>query len=721
MNHILINATHKEEIRVAIVKNQKLTNLDIETSLNRKTKGNIYKAKISRVEQSLEAAFVDYGKEKHGFLPFKEVSPFFAEGVKPKGEKLTISDVLKEGQDIIIQVEKEERGNKGAALSTYINLAGAYMILTPNNPKSSGISRQISASDRQDLKKILPKLDVPKHSGLIIRTEGAGRGVSELQWEVDHLTQLWKSIKTATKNQDGPFLIYQESDITVRALRDYLREDTDSVIIDDLETYQKARDFINFVMPHYLDKIKFFDVTDHSLFAHMSVESQVKNVFNREVALKSGATIVFDATEALTAIDINSARATKGVSIEDTAYKANLDAAEEIALQLQLRDIGGLVVIDFIDMASEANRVSIEKLMEKATANDRARVQIGTISRFGLLELSRQRLMNSVLESTGKTCTVCNGSGTNPTIPSLALRIIRQLEDNLNSNKTNGDITIQSSVEVITYLLNEKRQHINNMEEKHQIKITLLPNQYMHFPHYTVNKQKGNKSSHHKSFQAISRPQENPNVINYIDKPDIPAISTNQPSTKMPEKKVSFMSKLAEIFSSEKKVAQKPKNARPQNRNRSRNQSRNQTRNQSRNQTRNQNKNSQESSKNADNSNTAPNDAKNENQRNRNNQNRNRNRNRNQKNNLNTDSNNKSADKKVSTPAENKALEPAENKASKPIEKNQTKDNKSTKSTRKPAKKSPKKESKATKDKLENDNSEKVDSSSANSGNEKAS
>ena len=717
MNHILINATHKEEIRVAIVKNQKLTNLDIETSLNRKTKGNIYKAKISRVEQSLEAAFVDYGKEKHGFLPFKEVSPFFAEGVKPKGEKLTISDVLKEGQDIIIQVEKEERGNKGAALSTYINLAGAYMILTPNNPKSSGISRQISASDRQDLKKILPKLDVPKHSGLIIRTEGAGRGVSELQWEVDHLTQLWKSIKTATKNQDGPFLIYQESDITVRALRDYLREDTDSVIIDDLETYQKARDFINFVMPHYLDKIKFFDVTDHSLFAHMSVESQVKNVFNREVALKSGATIVFDATEALTAIDINSARATKGVSIEDTAYKANLDAAEEIALQLQLRDIGGLVVIDFIDMASEANRVSIEKLMEKATANDRARVQIGTISRFGLLELSRQRLMNSVLESTGKTCTVCNGSGTNPTIPSLALRIIRQLEDNLNSNKTNGDITIQSSVEVITYLLNEKRQHINNMEEKHQIKITLLPNQYMHFPHYTVNKQKGNKSSHHKSFQAISRPQENPNVINYIDKPDIPAISTNQPSTKMPEKKVSFMSKLAEIFSSEKKVAQKPKNARPQNRNRSRNQ----TRNQSRNQSRNQNKNSQESSKNTDNSNAAPNDAKNENQRNRNTQNRNRNRNRNQKNNLNTDSNNKSADKKVSTPAENKALEPAENKASKPIEKNQTKDNKSTKSTRKPAKKSPKKESKATKDKLENDNSEKVDSSSANSDNEKAS
>ena len=502
MNHILINATHKEEIRVAIVKDQKLTGLDIETSLNRKTKGNIYKAKISRVEQSLEAAFVNYGKDKHGFLPFKEISPFFSDGIKPKGDKLTISDVLKEGQDIIIQVEKEERGNKGAALSTYINLAGAYMILTPNNPKSSGISRQIGASDRQDLKNLLPSLNVPKHSGLIIRTEGAGRGVSELQWEIDHLTQLWKSIKTATKKQEDPFLIYQESDITVRALRDFLREDTDSVIIDDLETYQKARDFISFVMPHYLDKIKFFDVTEHSLFAHMSIESQVKSVFNREVALKSGATIVFDPTEALTAIDINSARATKGTSIEDTAYKANLDAASEIALQLQLRDIGGLVVIDFIDMASESNRTAIEKLMEKATANDRARVQIGSISRFGLLELSRQRLMNSVAESTGKTCSICNGSGTNPTIPSLSLRIIRQLEDNLNSNKNGDDITIQSSVEVITYLLNEKRQNIIEMEDKHNIKITLLPNQYMHFPHFTMNKQKGDKNC---SSQELSR------------------------------------------------------------------------------------------------------------------------------------------------------------------------------------------------------------------------
>jgi len=695
MNHILINATHKEEIRVALVKNQKLTNLDIETSLNRKIKGNIYKAKISRVEQSLEAAFVDYGKEKHGFLPFKEVSSFFANGINPKGDKLTISDVLKEGQDLIIQVEKEERGNKGAALSTYINLAGAYMILTPNNPKSSGISRQINASDRQDLKKILPKLEVPKHSGLIIRTEGAGRDASELQWEVDHLTKLWKSIKTATKNQDSPFLIYQESNITIRALRDYLREDTDSVIIDDLETYQKARDFINFVMPHYLDKIKFFDITDHSLFAHMSVESQVKNVFNREVSLKSGATIVFDSTEALTAIDINSARSTKGISIEDTAYKANLDAAEEIALQLQLRDIGGLIVIDFIDMASDANRTAIEKLMEKATANDRARVQIGTISRFGLLELSRQRLMSSLTESTGKTCSICNGSGTNPTIPSLSLRIIRQLEDNLNSNKSSGDITIQSSVEVITYLLNEKRQNIIDMEQKHNIKITLLPNQYMHFPHYTINKQKVDKSSHHKSFQAISRPQENTNLTNYIDKPDIPAISTNQPSTKMPEKKVSFMSKLTEIFSSDKKAVQKPRNVKTQNRNKSRSQNRNQKRNQNRN----QNRNSQKSSSSSENYNSATDKDKNENLKNT--KNLNRNRSRNQKNTSNSNAKFE----------ETAAVKPAETAAVKPAEKNQSKkDSKSSKSIRKPVKKSPKKANVITEAKSKNNTSDKNNS-----------
>jgi len=597
MNHILINATHKEEIRVAIVRSRKLTDLNIETSLNRKTKGNIYKARISRVEQSLEAAFLDYGKEKHGFLPFKEVSSFFSEGVKPKGDKLTISDILKEGQEIIVQVEKEERGSKGAALSTYINLAGAYMILTPNNPKSSGISRQINSTDRQDLKKLLPKLQVPKHSGLIIRTEGAGKGLKELQWEVDHLTHLWKSIKTATKNQENPFLIYQESDITVRAIRDYLREETDSVIIDDLETYQKARDFVSFVMPHYLDRIKYFDITEHSLFAHMDIESQVKSVFNREVKLKSGATIVFDVTEALTAIDINSARATRGLSIEDTAFKANLDAAEEIAVQLQLRDIGGLIVIDFIDMASEENRLAIEKTMEKATANDRARVQIGTISRFGLLELSRQRLMNSIAESTGRTCSQCDGRGTTPTIPTLAISIIRQLEDSLNSSKNKVNITIQSSVELATYLLNEKRENITALEVKHGVKVTLLPNQYMQFPSYNINKQKGDKKSQPKSFQAISKPQINPNEISYLEELELPVISTNQPSTKIPEKKISFMSKLSEMFSIEKQELNQQKTTRNRNQKSAENQKNTGNKNKNRNQNRNRNQKSTSNNK----------------------------------------------------------------------------------------------------------------------------
>jgi len=589
MNHILINATHKEEIRVAIVRNQKLTDLNIETSLNQKTKGNIYKAKISRVEQSLEAAFIDYGKEKHGFLPFKEVSEFFASGVTPKGDKLTISDVLKEGQEIIVQVEKEERSNKGAALSTYINLAGAYMILTPNNPKSAGISRQVTTSDRQELKELLPQIQLAKHSGLIIRTEGAGKCLEELQWEVDHLTQLWRSIRTATKKQSDPFLIYQESDITIRTIRDYLREDTDSVIVDDLETYQSVREFVGFVMPHYLDRIKLFDSSEHTLFAHMSIEAQVKSVFTREVSLKSGATVVFDPTEALTAIDINSARATKGANIEETAYKTNLHAAAEIAAQIQLRDIGGLIVIDFIDMSSTEHRQAIEKAMEKATANDRARVQIGNISRFGLLELSRQRLESSVSESISRTCSQCNGSGYTPTIPTLALSIIRQLEDTCNSSKQTGGFTVQSTVEVITYILNEKRQFILDMEAKHGIRVTLLPNQYLHFPAFNITKQKGVIRSQHKSYQGISKPQDSLD-FGLVEKPAKAVITMNHPTTKKPEKKVSFFAKL---FSLKEKNETKKSQGRQQNRNQNQNQNRNQNRNRNRNRNQNQNRGNQ--------------------------------------------------------------------------------------------------------------------------------
>ncbi|MDC9726783.1 MAG: Rne/Rng family ribonuclease [Candidatus Thioglobus sp.] len=583
MNHILINATHKEEIRVGVVKNKKLTGLNIETSLNKKTKGNIYRGKISRVEQSLEAAFVDYGKERQGFLPFKEVAESLYNGATPKGSKLTISDVLKEGQEIIVQVEKEERGNKGAALSTYINLAGAYMILTPNNPKSHGISRQITSNDRQSLKEIIGKIVMPKNSGLIIRTAGSGKSLEELQWEVDYLSDLWKSINTAAENRAAPFLIYQESDIIIRTLRDYLRADTDSVIIDELEAFQNAKEFVSFVLPQYLDRIKFFDVSEHSLFNHMGVENQVQSVFNREVTLRTGATVVFDPTEALTAVDINSARATKGSDIEETAYNTNLEAAKEIAIQLQLRDIGGLVVIDFIDMATEEHRQAIEKAMETATQSDRARIQIGNISKFGLLEMSRQRLMSSVTESVEKSCPACHGRGTTPTIPTLALNILRQLEDGCNASNQTSRLTIQSSVEVITYILNEKRQDIARLEAKHSIKITLLPNPYMQFPNFTINKQKGNKKSQHKSYQGISKPQQTLAENGLADESEIPAINMNRPQTRVPEavsKKVQKPSLLerikAALFGKKKKKPNKRNNSsNNKNRNRNRNRNRN--------------------------------------------------------------------------------------------------------------------------------------------------
>lgn len=576
MNHILINATHREELRVGIVNNKKLVGLNIETSLDKKTKGNIYYGKISRVESSLEAAFVDYGKERQGFLPFKEVTESLCNGAESENGKLTISDVLKEGQEIIVQVEKEERSNKGAALSTYINLAGTYMILMPNNAKN-GISRQITPHERQSLKEILDKITLPDNSGLIIRTAGSGKSLQELQWEVDYLSDLWESVNSVTNKRSAPFLIYQESDIIIRTLRDHLRDHTDSVIIDELEAFQQAKEFISFVSPHYLDKIKFFDVTAHSLFNHMGVEAQVKNVFNREISLRTGATIVFDPTEALTAIDINSARATKGSDIEETAYNTNLEAAKEIALQLQLRDIGGLVVIDFIDMDSEEHKKSIEKEMEKITSSDRARVKIGTISQFGLLEISRQRLMNSVRESVEKPCSACHGRGTTPTVPTLALTILRQIEDGCNAAKQTVHLTVQSSVEVITYILNEKRLEVAKLEDKHKVKIVLLPNPYMQLPNFSINKQKDEKKSNHKSYQDISKPVHNLTENGLAKQPEMPAININRPKTRIPEKQMSFFKKIKRLFSTEENTKKPADNNR--NRNRNYNRSRNQNAN----------------------------------------------------------------------------------------------------------------------------------------------
>jgi ribonuclease E len=568
MNHILINAQHEEEIRIGVVKDKSLINLNIETSLNRKTKGNIYYGKISRVEQSLEAAFVNYGKDKQGFLPFKEVSDLLKKGIKTtEGESLKISDVLKEGQEIIVQIEKEERGNKGASLTTNINIAGMYMIFNPVSGKSTGISRQISGKERTALREVVDTLKIPNNSGVIIRTAGSGKSSEELQWEVDYLNSLWGAITNACKQNDAPVLVYQESNIIVRTIRDYLREYTESIIIDNKQFFNQAYEFVRMVVPHHLDKIKYFDDEAHSLFEHMSVEKQARNIFQREVVLNNGATIVFDPTEALTAIDINSARSNKGANIEDTAYNANLSAAKEIAKQLQLRDIGGLVVIDFIDMNEQEHRDAIVNVVKQATAKDKARIQIGEISQFGLLEMSRQRVASSVIESVEKTCTTCNGRGTMPTVPNLALDILRKITKSCTTKTALYKTTVQASVDVITYLLNEKRHEINHLEEKYEIKITLLPNPYMQFPNWTIayknhNEKTGKKSP--KSYERVNKPQNTLAENGLNDIPEEAIIRSFMPKTAKPQiKELTFFEKIKKALTPKKKPKKKQRNKKP--------------------------------------------------------------------------------------------------------------------------------------------------------------
>jgi ribonuclease E len=572
MNHILVNASHEEEVRIGVVKDKNLINLNIETSLNRKTKGNIYYGKISRVEQSLEAAFVNYGKEKQGFLPFKEVSDYLKKNAQKNDDTpLTIADVLQEGQDIIVQIEKEERGSKGASLTTNINIAGMYMIFNPVSGKATGISRQIYGKERAALREVVDTLNIPNNAGIIIRTAGSGKSSEELQWEVDYLNNLWNAIKNACKKNEAPVLVYQESNIIVRTIRDYLREYTDSIIIDNKQFFNQAYEFVRMVVPHYLHKIKFFDDSEHSLFEHMSVEKQARNIFQREVVLNNGATIVFDPTEALTAIDINSARSNKGANIEDTAYNANISAAKEIAKQLQLRDIGGLVVIDFIDMNEEEHRTSVINTLKQATANDKARIQIGEISNFGLLEMSRQRVASSVIESVEKTCPTCNGRGTVPTVPNLTLEILRKITKSCNTKKSLYKITIQSSVDVITYLLNEKRSEIHSLEDKYNIKITLLPNTYMQFPNWTITyKNQSDKTSKKspKSYERISKPQ-NTLADNGLDNiPEEAIIRSFMPKTAKPEQvKQGFFAKIKQSLFKKNKSTKKSNHKKSYNKN----------------------------------------------------------------------------------------------------------------------------------------------------------
>lgn len=483
MKRMLINATEPEELRVALVDGQRMYDLDIESSTREQKKANIYKGKITRIEPSLEAAFVDYGAERHGFLPLKEISREYFHRQPERGNRPNIKDVLREGTEVIVQVDKEERGNKGAALTTFISLAGRYLVLMPNNPRAGGISRRIEGDDRTQLKEALSGVNIPDKMGIIIRTAGVGRSSEELQWDLDYLATLWDAITTAS-DKKAPFLIYQESNVVIRAIRDYLRADIGEVLIDDADVFNEAKHFVQQVMPTYEQKIRLYNEAT-PLFNRFQIETQIETAFEREVKLPSGGSIVIDPTEALVSIDINSARATRGSDIEETALNTNLEAADEIARQLRLRDIGGLIVIDFIDMTPIKNQREVENRLRDALKLDRARVQMGRISRFGLLEMSRQRLRPSLAETRGIVCPRCSGQGTIRDTESLALSILRLIEEESSKERT-AQIRAILPVSVATYLLNEKRAPVHSIEQRHGVTVVIVPNPNMETPHYEV-------------------------------------------------------------------------------------------------------------------------------------------------------------------------------------------------------------------------------------------
>lgn len=485
---MLFNATHPEELRVAIVDGQKLLDLDIESSAYQQKKGNIYKGKVTRVEPSLEAAFVDYGAERQGFLPLKEISRLYFTGHDNKTPigQVRIKDVIKEGQELMVQIEKEERGNKGAALTTFISLAGRYLVLMPNNPKGGGISRRIEGEERAELRDVIAQLKVPNDYALIVRTAGIGKSAEELQWDLDYLAQLWQAISKASAERAAPFLIYQESSLVIRAIRDYLRTDIGEILIDNPEIYERALKFMQQVMPHNVHKLKLYE-DDIPLFSRYQIEHQIESAFSREVRLESGGAVVFDHTEALVTIDVNSARATKGSDIEETALNTNLEAADEIARQLRIRDLGGLIVIDFIDMTPARNQRAVENRLHEALKVDRARVQVGRISRFGLLEMSRQRLRPSLWESSSLICPRCEGTGHIRSVQSSALNILRYIQEEAMKENT-AALHVHLPIDTATFLLNEKRYEISAIESHIGTPIIIIPTAELETPHYRVRR-----------------------------------------------------------------------------------------------------------------------------------------------------------------------------------------------------------------------------------------
>lgn len=528
MKRMLINATQAEELRVAIVDGQTLYDIDIEQPSKEQKKSNIYKGRITRLEPSLEAAFIDYGAERHGFLPLKEISrDYFQSGVDHN--KAGLRELLREGQEVVVQVDKDERGNKGAALTTFISLAGRYMVLMPNSPTAGGVSRRIEGDDRAALKQAMDALTIPEDMGVIIRTAGVGRDAEELQWDLDYLLSVWKAVAEAALAKPAPFLIYQESRLIVRALRDYLRSDVGEILVDTEELYATAQEFMQQVMPHNLRKLKHY-TDDIPLFNRFQIESQIEAAYERNVRLPSGGSIVVDQTEALTAIDVNSARATKGGDIEETAFHTNCEAADEVARQLRLRDLGGLVVIDFIDMSSTKHQREVENRLQNALKHDRARVQLGRISRFGLMEMSRQRLRPSLGESSQIVCPRCDGHGRMRSVESLSLSIIRVAEEHAMKDNT-GQVLVQAPLEIANYLLNEKRSALREIEQRHDAPIIIVADEQLHTPHYEVTRLRENELGEESTKPSYQRGTPRKLPVHALTKaqlniPAAPAVTT---------------------------------------------------------------------------------------------------------------------------------------------------------------------------------------------------
>lgn len=580
MKRMLINATQQEELRVALVDGQKLYDLDIESPGHEQKKSNIYKGKITRVEPSLEAAFVDYGADRHGFLPLKEIArTYFPSNYKFEGRP-NIKDVIKEGQQVIVQVDKEERGQKGAALTTFISLAGSYLVLMPNNPRAGGISRRIEGDERTQLKEALSTLELPDGMGLIVRTAGVGKSAEELAWDLKVLLHHWQAIEEAAQARPAPFLIHQESNVIFRAIRDYLRRDIGEILIDDETIFERAKEHINLVRPDFLQRVKLYQ-GDVPLFNHYQIESQIESAFQREVRLPSGGSVSIDPTEALTSIDINSAKATKGGDIEETALHTNLEAADEIARQLRLRDVGGLIVIDFIDMTPPRHQREVENRLKDALKQDRARIQTARISRFGLMEMSRQRLRPSLGESSNHVCPRCSGQGTVRSNESLALSILRLIEEEALKENT-AQVNAQVPIDVATYLLNEKRNSVLDTEQRHKVRVLVIPNPNLETPHFDVQRLRDDEMEDFHSVELIQQSEARGVVIAPPSKertsdepalktlvaPEAPAPKPVTPATLPKEAKSSLVSKvggwLKSVFAVEEVPAPAKKKAEPE-------------------------------------------------------------------------------------------------------------------------------------------------------------